>query len=45
MKKTYINPNIEVVMIATQKMLAESFTISTTEKDSGLGRENDGDDW
>lgn len=29
MKKTYINPNIEVVKIQTQQMLADSLTVPT----------------
>ena len=29
MKKTYINPNIEVIKIQTQQMLADSLTLGT----------------
>lgn len=36
MKKTYINPNIEVVKIATQQMLAGSLNPS-----AGTGKVND----
>ena len=48
MKKTYINPNIEVVKIQTQQMLAGSPVVTMHGGDAtsaGLGRDNDGDDW
>lgn len=51
MKKTYINPNIEVVTIATQQMLAASNgTLSTEDGDKitssgGFGAHDDDFDW
>ncbi|MCH5307718.1 MAG: hypothetical protein J1E37_06505 [Prevotella sp.] len=49
MKKTYINPQMEIVKIATIQMLAESFGINSdsdkaVEGDNALARES-GDDW
>ena len=38
MKKTYINPTLEVVKIATQQMLASSINIET--KTAGLSEES-----
>ncbi len=51
MKKTYINPNMLVVKIATQQMLAVSQgTLSTSEGDkigssSDFGAHDDDFDW
>ena len=51
MKKTYINPNIEVVKIATQQILAVSNgALSTAEGDKitsndGFGAHEDDFDW
>ena len=52
MKKTYINPNMEVVKIATQQMLAGSpgqQTLSKTgdsiSSDSEIGGHGDDFDW
>ena len=46
MKKTYINPQIEVIKIVTQQMLALSIETSSTRQDpsSAAGREFDFDD-
>ena len=46
MKKTYINPQIEVIKIVTQQMLALSIETNSTRKDPGsaAGREFDFDD-
>lgn len=48
MKKQYINPNIEVITIATQKMLAASTENMNTGSYSGgavFSREMDDDDF
>ena len=50
MKKTYINPTLEVVQIQTQQMLAASDTnmpISSTQVESGTEGDarGDGYDW
>jgi hypothetical protein len=53
MKKTYINPEMNVIKIATQQMLAASgpdgFSGGLNNSGSGggnaLGREDDWDDW
>ena len=49
MKKTYINPNMEVVTIATQQMLAGSPKVSTgttpTDPNDSDSHFFDGDDW
>ena len=46
MKKTYINPAMEIVKIETHKMLAESFGVSNVEVNgsAALGRDYDFDD-
>ena len=46
MKKTYINPTIEVIKIATQQMLALSIETTSTRQDPGsaAGREFDFDE-
>lgn len=44
MKKTYQNPTIEVVKIATQQMLASSVQTGTYSGGVVLGRENDDND-
>ena len=50
MKKTYINPTMEVVKVATQQMLADSVTLGAKGDYSSSsitlgGRDDDGDDW
>lgn len=49
MKKTYINPNIEVVkMNIHQQMLSGSLgkgSAPVTDSNMVLGREDEGDDW
>ena len=51
MKKTYINPTIDIVKIATQQMLAGSQTLvnkgnfGTGDGITLGGRDDDGDDW
>ena len=46
MKKTYINPAMEIVKIATQQMLAASVEFGEGQKDGGAaaGRSYDIDD-
>ncbi len=46
MKKTYINPNMKVVKMATRQMMATSLTVSSTEVNgsSALGRDYDFED-
>lgn len=45
MKKTYINPEMEIVKIETQQIIAASVDLSTEEVPGGLGREFEfGDD-
>ncbi len=47
MKKTYINPTMEIVKVATQQMLAASGDVllqSGSASEWGA-REDDGDDW
>ena len=43
MKKTYINPEIQVVMIATQQMLAASEIPGGGNTDQNLGHEDEFD--
>ena len=46
MKKTYINPNIQVVIIGTQQMLAASVNASisgTAANEDALGHDDDFD--
>ena len=49
MKKTYINPTMEIVKVATQQMLAASeqvgFGSSVSSAAGAEGRDDDGDDW
>ncbi len=52
MKKTYINPEMEIVNVEVQQMLAASLGISSTEVDGSqaLGRDadfsfDDSEDW
>ena len=44
MKKTYINPEIEVVKLATQQMLAMSVSETEVDGNKALGRDFDFDD-
>jgi len=44
MKKTYINPAMEVVKVETHKMLAESMAISSEKTSTLDGRDYDFDD-
>jgi len=48
MKKTYINPKMEIVKLQTMQMLAASAQVYGNYDEStmtDLGRSNDGDDW
>ena len=49
MKKTYINPNIEVVKLQMHQHLLDGSPVVSMHggnaTSAGLGRENDGDDW
>ena len=50
MRKMYITPNMEVVKVATQQMLATSGSLGVNNTEltgtaSGAGRGDDGDDW
>ena len=48
MKKTYINPTLEVVKVATQQMLAASnqtMTITNSQVDSGTAGDAHDDDF
>ncbi len=50
MKKTYINPEMEIILVTTQQMLASSdvnapIDDTPTGNSEALGHENEGYDW